>query len=73
MQGKTVVMTGATSGIGEVAALKLAEAGARILFVARDEGRAAALTARLSRAGAASHQPYLADLASLSSVAGVGE
>jgi NAD(P)-dependent dehydrogenase (short-subunit alcohol dehydrogenase family) len=72
MQGKTVVMTGATSGIGEVAALKLAEAGARILFVARDERRAAALAARLSRAGAASHRPYLADLASLGAVARVG-
>ena len=33
MQGKTVIITGATSGIGEVAALRLAEQGARIVFV----------------------------------------
>jgi NAD(P)-dependent dehydrogenase (short-subunit alcohol dehydrogenase family) len=36
MKGKTVVVTGGTSGIGEVAAEKLAEMGARIVLVARD-------------------------------------
>ncbi len=40
MKGKTVVITGGTSGIGEVAALRLAEKGARIVFVARDLARA---------------------------------
>ena len=40
MQGKTVVITGATSGIGEVAAVRLAEQGARIVFTARDKARA---------------------------------
>jgi NAD(P)-dependent dehydrogenase (short-subunit alcohol dehydrogenase family) len=39
MQGKTVVITGATSGIGEVAADRLAAKGARIVFVARDKAR----------------------------------
>ena len=37
MKGKTIVATGATSGIGEVAVLALAGLGARIVFVARDE------------------------------------
>ena len=41
MRGKTVVITGATSGIGEVAAIRLAEQGARIVFTARDKERAA--------------------------------
>ena len=40
MQGKTVIITGATSGIGEVAAVRLAEQGARIVFIARDQARA---------------------------------
>ena len=40
MHGKTVVITGATSGIGEVAACTLAQQGARIVLIARDRARA---------------------------------
>ncbi|HEV8129681.1 MAG TPA: SDR family NAD(P)-dependent oxidoreductase [Acidobacteriota bacterium] len=36
MQGKVVVITGATSGIGQVAAERLAGMGPRIVLVARD-------------------------------------
>ena len=39
MHGKTVVITGATSGIGEVAACALAQQGARIVLIARDRAR----------------------------------
>jgi len=39
MRGKTVVITGATSGIGEVAACALAQQGARIVLIARDRAR----------------------------------
>ena len=63
MQGKTVVMTGATSGIGEVAAAALARLGARIVFVARDPARAAATLARLEAAAPGrGHRFHLADL-----------
>ena len=63
MQGKVVVVTGATSGIGEVAAVRLAERGARIVFIARDPERAAATLAKLNQAGpAAQHRVHLADL-----------
>jgi len=63
MQGKVVVITGATSGIGEVAAARLAQQGARIVFVARDPGRAEATLARLRSAGpGAEHRAHLADL-----------
>jgi hypothetical protein len=34
MRGKTIVITGGTSGIGEVAAVALARMGARIVLVA---------------------------------------
>lgn len=63
MGGKTVVVTGATSGIGEVAAQRLAAAGARIVFTARDKRRAEATLSSL-RPGAA-HEYRLADLSSL--------
>ena len=65
MQGKTVVITGATSGIGEVAAVHLAGQGARILFTARDSARADATLAKLRRAGPADHQSVLGDLSLL--------
>ena len=49
MQGKTVVATGATSGIGEVAVVETGGMGARIVFIARDAERAEATLARLER------------------------
>ena len=67
MQGKTVVITGATSGIGEVAALRLAELGARIVHVARDPARAAATQNLLNTANpGAIHVAHIADLSLLS-------
>ena len=63
MRGKTIVITGATSGIGEVAAIRLAEQGARIVFIARDQARADVTMAKLRRANpAAEHAAHLADL-----------
>jgi hypothetical protein len=37
--GKVAIVTGGTSGIGEATAYRLAEAGARVVVVARDAGR----------------------------------
>ena len=66
MQGKTIVITGATSGIGEVAAIRLAEQGARIVHIARDPARAAATQAALKKANpAADHAVHIADLSLL--------
>ena len=55
MKGKTVVITGGTSGIGEVAAEALAQIGARIILVARSKSRAEATLARLRRSDAHSY------------------
>lgn len=69
MKGKTVVITGGTSGIGEVAAIELARAGARIVVVARSRDRAEATMARLRQANpAVEHGLVLADLFSLAEV-----
>jgi NAD(P)-dependent dehydrogenase (short-subunit alcohol dehydrogenase family) len=65
LQDKIVVITGATSGIGEVAAVHLAEQGARILFTARDGARADATMKKLRRAGAADHKVFMGDLSLL--------
>jgi NAD(P)-dependent dehydrogenase (short-subunit alcohol dehydrogenase family) len=62
MKGKTVVITG-TSGIGEVAAEKLAEMGARIVLVARDKSRGEGTLARLrERTPDLAHAVHYADL-----------
>src|SRR5690242_5384880 len=67
MQGKTVVITGTTSGIGAVAAERLAGQGARLLLVARDPRRAAAMLARLGQiAPGVGHGIYEADLSRFS-------
>jgi NAD(P)-dependent dehydrogenase (short-subunit alcohol dehydrogenase family) len=64
MQGKTVVITGGTSGIGEIAAERLAQMGARIVLIARDKSRGEATLARLhERAPGLGHAVHYADLA----------
>lgn len=66
MKGKVVVITGATSGIGQVAAEKLAAMGARIVQVARDKERGQAAMARLTQiAHGIAHTIYYADLSRL--------
>ncbi|HYB33644.1 MAG TPA: SDR family oxidoreductase [Steroidobacteraceae bacterium] len=49
--GKTVLITGASSGIGRATALKLAEAGATVLIVARDAERLAQVRAEIEASG----------------------
>ncbi len=49
--GKVVAITGASSGIGEAAALLLAKQGAKVVLGARGENRLAALAARITDAG----------------------
>jgi NAD(P)-dependent dehydrogenase (short-subunit alcohol dehydrogenase family) len=67
MHGKVVVITGATSGIGEVAARRLAGMGARIVMVARDPARGAAALANLPGSGASGpHSIHYGDLSRVS-------
>lgn len=66
MKGKVVVITGATSGIGEVATDRLAAKGARILFVARDAARGEATLKHLNAiANGIEHRAFYGDLSRL--------
>ncbi|MEU8583221.1 SDR family oxidoreductase [Streptomyces abikoensis] len=51
IDGKVVAITGASSGIGEAAALLLAERGARLVLGARRSERLAELVARIEKSG----------------------
>jgi NAD(P)-dependent dehydrogenase (short-subunit alcohol dehydrogenase family) len=69
MRGKTIVITGGTSGIGEVATVALARMGARIVLVARDKVRADATLARLRESGPGiAHAVHFADLLRLAEI-----
>jgi len=74
LRGKTIVATGATSGIGEAAVLELAGLGARVVFVARDQARAQATMRKLeAKAPKLGHRAHLADLSSMAETRKVGE
>jgi short-subunit dehydrogenase len=73
LHGKVVVITGATSGIGQVAAEALAKRGARIVLIARDQRRADGTLARLRTiAPQSDHRVHVADLSSLGDTKQVG-
>jgi retinol dehydrogenase 12 len=73
MKGQVVVITGATSGIGEVAARELAGMGARIVLVARDRNRGEATLAQLRNSNAGtSHSAHYGDLSRLAEMKRVG-
>jgi NAD(P)-dependent dehydrogenase (short-subunit alcohol dehydrogenase family) len=71
--GKTVVITGGTSGIGQVAAEALAGMGARIVLIARDPARGEMAMTRLRAKGpGAAHAIHYADLSRLAEMKRVG-
>ncbi len=53
LDGRVAVVTGGSSGIGEAMAAALAMAGARVVLIARDQGRLTAAASSLSEAGCA--------------------
>ncbi len=69
MATKNIVITGGTSGIGEVAAAELAKQGARIVLIARDPERAGITLSRLRQAnGSVAHVSRVADLSRMSEI-----
>jgi len=68
-----VVITGATSGIGRVAAETLAAMGARLVLVARDRKRGEKALARVSKCGPGiAHGIHYADLSRIAEMKRVG-
>jgi len=66
MKNKVVVITGATSGIGDVAAQNLARMGGRIVMVARNSQRAELTLGRLRQINpGVDHRVHFADLSKL--------
>ena len=65
MDGKTVLITGSTDGVGRYVAAQLAAAGAKVLIHGRDQARAESLADEISRQGHAAPTLYLSDLSSL--------
>lgn len=57
--GKTILVTGASSGIGKASAIECSKMGAKLIITARNEAR---LTQTLSELEGEGHQMYLCDL-----------
>lgn len=55
LAGRTCVVTGASRGIGRATAIRLCEAGAQVLLVARTESELRAAAERCGRQGAVAH------------------
>jgi NAD(P)-dependent dehydrogenase (short-subunit alcohol dehydrogenase family) len=65
MDGKTVLITGSTDGVGRYVAARLAAAGAKILIHGRDQARAKTLADQIRGQGHIEPIFYQADLSSL--------
>jgi len=72
VNGRVVVVTGASSGIGKATAWKLAEAGALVITIARDKEQLDEAANEFAAAGLKLHT-YIADLADMASAEAVAQ
>ncbi|MDE6235029.1 MAG: SDR family NAD(P)-dependent oxidoreductase, partial [Muribaculaceae bacterium] len=70
LEGKTILVTGASSGIGRATAVEVARLGARLVLVARDENR---LNETLEALAGDGHSVISADLTDETALARVVE
>jgi len=70
LDGKVALVTGASSGLGQQAALALAGAGAKVAVTARRTGRLEALAAQIADAGGQA-MPYAMDVRDTAAIGGV--
>ena len=64
LAGRTVLVTGATSGIGRATALGLATLGADVAITGRDRGRTESAAREISAAGGRNVEVFVSDLSS---------
>jgi dehydrogenase/reductase SDR family member 12 len=69
LEGKVAIVTGATSGLGRVAAESMAELGAHVCIVGRDPERTERARSEISAAAATAVEADLAELSSLAETA----
>ena len=73
MNGKTVVVTGASNGIGFMTALELARLGARVLMVVRNEAKGKASCEEIKKQTGVTPELFVADLSLVAQARRVAE
>ncbi len=73
IRGRTALVTGASSGIGEAVALALAAEGVKLAVAARTESKCALVAERARAAGAADARAFAVDLAQPASIEAMAE
>lgn len=73
LSGRTIVVTGATSGIGRAAAIGLARLGAGLVIVGRDTTRLESVTQEIAAVGQSAPTAFQADFTHLDRVRELGE
>lgn len=63
LENKTILVTGASSGIGKATAIECAKLGATVVVTARNEERLSAVLAKLDTTFGQKHQMIIADIA----------
>lgn len=64
LEGKTILVTGASSGIGRATAIECAKLGASVVVTARNEERLSSVLAELDTSMGQKHKKVIADIAS---------
>ena len=68
LEGRTVVITGANTGIGKITALDMSRRGARVIILCRNQDKAKGAAAEIAKETGGAVECEKLDLASLASV-----